>query len=80
VNRYGDLLREFARQSQFIMITHNKGTMEAADVLYGVTMEEAGASKLIGMRLRDPGEERGAQSVVPMADEEREEPAAEEAA
>jgi chromosome segregation protein len=76
VNRYGDLLREFARQSQFIMITHNKGTMEAADVLYGVTMEEAGASKLIGMRLRDPDEEGEAQSVVPMADAEPEQPAA----
>jgi chromosome segregation protein len=56
IGRYSDLLREFARTSQFIVITHNKGTMEAADILYGATMEEAGVSKLIGMRLRDPDE------------------------
>ncbi len=66
VGRYANLLREFARQSQFIVITHNKGTMEAADVLYGVTMEEAGASKIIGMRLRDPGESGG--RVVPITE------------
>jgi chromosome segregation protein len=54
IGRYANLLREFAQQSQFIVITHNKGTMEAADVLYGVTMQEPGSSKLIGMRLRDP--------------------------
>jgi len=53
IGRYAALLREFARNSQFIVITHNKGTMEAADVLYGVTMQEAGASTIIGMRLRD---------------------------
>jgi chromosome segregation protein len=51
VGRYNQLLREFARDSQFIVITHNKGTMEAADTLYGVTMEKAGVSALIGMRL-----------------------------
>jgi chromosome segregation protein len=65
VGRYSSLLREFARKSQFIVITHNKGTMEAADVLYGVTMQEAGASKLIGMRLRDSSE-RAPESVVPI--------------
>jgi chromosome segregation protein len=53
VGRYGDLLREFARESQFIIITHNKGTMEATDTLYGVTMEEAGVSRLLGMKLRE---------------------------
>ncbi len=63
IGRYANLLREFARQSQFIVITHNKGTMESADVLYGVTMEEPGSSKLIGMRLRDPGERQ--QEIVP---------------
>jgi chromosome segregation protein len=57
VDRYRELLREFAQESQFVVITHNKGTMEAADVLYGVTMEEPGVSKLIGMRLRDEGEQ-----------------------
>jgi len=53
VGRYGDMLREFAQQSQFIIITHNKGTMEAADTLYGVTMETAGVSRLLGVKLRD---------------------------
>ena len=56
IGRYSEVLREFARDSQFIVITHNKGTMEAADILYGTTMEKAGVSKLIGMRLRDPEE------------------------
>jgi len=51
VGRYAELLREFAKESQFIIITHNKGTMEAADTLYGVTMQKAGVSTLIGMRL-----------------------------
>ncbi len=45
------LLRELAERTQVIIITHNKGTMEAADVLYGVTMEVAGVSKIISMRL-----------------------------
>jgi chromosome segregation protein len=53
VGRYGDLLREFAQESQFVIITHNKGTMEAADTLYGVTMAEAGVSRLLGVKLRD---------------------------
>jgi chromosome segregation protein len=51
--RFCELLADFCEQSQFIVITHNKGTMEAADVLYGVTMEEAGVSKLISVRLTD---------------------------
>ncbi len=70
IGRYSALLREFARQSQFVVITHNKGTMEAADVLYGVTMEEAGTSKLIGMRLRDPGDGEP-QTVVPLREGEQ---------
>jgi len=53
VGRYCEVLREFTRDSQFIIITHNKGTMESADILYGVTMEEAGVSRLIGVKLRD---------------------------
>jgi len=53
VGRYSEVLRDFTRDSQFIIITHNKGTMEAADTLYGITMEEAGVSRLIGVRLRD---------------------------
>jgi chromosome segregation protein len=81
IGRYSNLLREFARQSQFIVITHNKGTMEAADVLYGVTMEEAGASKIIGMRLREPGEVfAGAELRLPATPGVEAEPGVEEAA
>ena len=53
VGKFAELLREFAQQSQFIVVTHNKGTMEAADALYGVTMEKAGVSKLVSVRLED---------------------------
>ncbi|HUM13633.1 MAG TPA: chromosome segregation protein SMC [Myxococcaceae bacterium] len=53
VGRYNDLLREMSRQSQFILITHNKRTMEVVDTLYGVTMEEPGISKLVSVRLRE---------------------------
>jgi chromosome segregation protein len=81
IGRYSDLLREFAQQSQFIIITHNKGTMEAADVLYGVTVEEAGASKIIGMRLRDASEAPGSAAFsLPAAPEVQAEESAEEAA
>ena len=53
VGRYNDLLREMCKQSQFILITHNKRTMEVVDTLYGVTMEEPGISKLVSVRLRE---------------------------
>lgn len=49
--RFNDMLRQMALRSQFIVITHNKKTMEAADVLYGVTMPEPGASRLVTVRL-----------------------------
>ena len=50
-----------SQQSQFIIITHNKRTIAKADVLYGVTMEERGVSKLVGMRLAS---EKGADGEV----------------
>ncbi|HPO73544.1 MAG TPA: chromosome segregation protein SMC [Armatimonadota bacterium] len=53
VARYAAMLKEFAEKSQFIVITHNKGTMEAADVLYGVTMPEQGVSRIVSVRLED---------------------------
>jgi chromosome segregation protein len=53
VGRYCDVLRDFTATTQFLTITHNKGTMEAADVLYGVTMEKAGVSKIVSVRLSD---------------------------
>jgi chromosome segregation protein len=53
VGRYNDMVREMSKQSQFILITHNKRTMEIADTLYGVTMEEPGISKLVSVKLRE---------------------------
>jgi chromosome segregation protein len=53
VGRLANLLKEFSNNSQFIVITHNKRTVAGADVLYGVTMEESGVSKLVAIRLEN---------------------------
>ena len=52
VYRYAEYLKKFAKETQFLVITHRKGTMEAADTVYGVTMEEKGISKLLSMKLK----------------------------
>ena len=52
VARFLRVLREFSKQTQFIVVTHNKLTMEVADYLYGVTMEEEGISKLVSVKLK----------------------------
>ncbi|MGH2378897.1 MAG: chromosome segregation protein SMC, partial [Candidatus Limnocylindria bacterium] len=57
VGRFTDALRELTDRTQFVVITHNRGTIEAADTLYGVSMDEGGVSKVISMRL---AEERAA--------------------
>ncbi|MFS0782336.1 chromosome segregation protein SMC [Bacillus sp. 1P06AnD] len=54
VHRFSQFLRKFSEQTQFIVITHRKGTMESADVLYGITMQESGVSKLVSVRMDDP--------------------------
>ncbi|HEX4638005.1 MAG TPA: chromosome segregation protein SMC [Chthoniobacterales bacterium] len=54
INRFTRMLDRFIAQSQFIIITHNKRTISKADVLYGITMEERGISKLVGMKLTAP--------------------------
>ena len=51
VYRYAEYLKKFAKETQFLIITHRKGTMEAADTVYGVTMEEKGISKLLSINL-----------------------------
>ena len=51
INRFIRVLDRFVSQSQFIIITHNKRTIAKADILYGVTMEERGVSKLVGIKL-----------------------------
>ena len=53
VVRYSEYLKKFSRDTQFIVITHRKGTMEGADVLYGITMQESGVSKLVSVKLED---------------------------
>ena len=52
VYRYAEYLKKFAKDTQFLVITHRKGTMEVADTVYGVTMEEKGISKLLSMKLK----------------------------
>lgn len=53
VYRYAEYLESFAKDTQFVVITHRKGTMESADSLYGVTMEEDGISKILSVKLTD---------------------------
>lgn len=53
VGRYANYLKELADKSQFIIITHRKGSMEVADCLYGVSMEDTGASKLLSVKFED---------------------------
>ena len=56
VFRFSQYLKRFSAETQFIVITHRKGTMEEADVLYGITMQESGVSKLVSVRLEDTKE------------------------
>ena len=53
VYRYAEYLKKFCEDTQFLVITHRKGTMEVADTVYGVTMEENGISKLLSMKLAE---------------------------
>ena len=59
IERFARFLEGYAQQTQFIVITHRKGTMEAANVMYGVTMEESGVSKILSVKMSDklPGVE-----------------------
>ena len=60
VMRFGRFLQEFAEQTQFIVVTHRKGTMEVADTMYGVTVEESGVSRLLSVRLDELDSDSGA--------------------
>ena len=53
VIRYSEYLKKYSKETQFIVITHRKGTMEGADVLYGITMQESGVSKLVSVKLEE---------------------------
>lgn len=59
VKRFGDYLNRFDKSSQFIVVTHRKGTMAAADAMYGVTMQESGVSKIVSVKLKDLERETG---------------------
>jgi chromosome segregation protein len=60
VARYNDLIREMTDRSQFILITHIKRTMQMVDVLYGVTMQEPGVSRLVSVKMNDTAEKKKA--------------------
>ena len=61
IGRFTDLLKKFVNESQFIIITHNKRTVSAAQAIYGVTMEERGVSKTVSMRFNPERGEAEAQ-------------------
>jgi chromosome segregation protein len=66
IGRFTAVLREFLGRSQFILITHSKKTMAAADVLYGITMQESGVSKRVAVRFEDwPEDEKPATATEP---------------
>ncbi len=51
--RFSEMLREFSKHTQFIVVTHNRATMESADVLYGVTLDDDGTSKIVSMKFEE---------------------------
>ncbi len=57
VRRFSEFLTEYSKQSQFIVVTHRKGTMEAADILHGVTMEDSGVSRLVSVKFLEDGKQ-----------------------
>jgi chromosome segregation ATPase len=53
--RFGEMLKDFSKRTQFIVVTHNRATMEAANILYGVTLAEDGSSKIVSLKLEPEG-------------------------
>jgi hypothetical protein len=70
IDKFNNIIREFSMDSQFIIVTHNKRTMSRADVIYGVTMQEFGVSKPIGVRMAP--QEDAAPKELPLSDPEPE--------
>jgi chromosome segregation protein len=71
IDRFCAVLRDFLDRSQFILITHSKKTMAAADVLYGITMQESGISKRVAVRFEDWEEKNGQAETTPQSEETR---------
>ena len=67
IGRFSKALQEFAKTSQFVIITHNKKTMNIADLMYGVTMESSGVSKIISVKFTDKAKEKEKEEVVAVA-------------
>ncbi len=72
IERLTKMLRGMAEQTQFIVITHSKRTMEAAQALYGVTMQEPGVSKLVSVRFNEPAKARAQAASVSQGTEQQE--------
>ena len=53
ISTFAEYLQDFSKQTQFVIVTHRKGTMEHCDSLYGVSMEEKGVSKMLSVELKD---------------------------
>ncbi len=77
IRRFAGALRQFTHDTQFLVVTHNKRTMGAADYLYGITMEEPGLSKMVSVRLEntEPEQQRAPEAVASGARTNRSEPA-----
>ena len=52
IDRFNDIIKEMSEHSQFVLVTHNKKSMQAAQVLYGITMAEPGVSKVVSVRMQ----------------------------
>ncbi|MBI1842378.1 MAG: chromosome segregation protein SMC, partial [Verrucomicrobia bacterium] len=68
INRFIRVLQRFLEHSQFVIITHNKRTIGMADVLYGVTMQEQGVSRIVSVKMGKEGEDHGRPLVSPVAE------------
>ena len=59
INRFADYVRNLCTNTQFITITHRRGTMRAADILYGITMQEKGISKVLTINVTEAAKTAG---------------------